>query len=183
MKKIQYTPKWDGKHPAKRLRGWLRELREWRQVTTAPALRHGYLLKKSFQDDTWLKNAAERIPEEAVFTAECWELILREILAAMKPYLDVELDVLMEEFVFKCNRESKESMQSYIGRKANKYRDLCSAFGQTKIKCSHCNNCTTTNIDFPDPFKGMLWKRGAHLSDDHRKAIHQWDQGRGIRKH
>ena len=103
---------WDGKNPSRHLKSWLRELREWRQVTTAPAFQHGYMLKKSFYDDTWLKQAADRVPEEMVFTNECWDLILKEILTGMKPYLDIEIDVLMEEFVFKTNRESKETMSS-----------------------------------------------------------------------
>ena len=64
-------PKWDGKNPARRLRPWLRQLREWRNVTTLPLHRHGYMLKKSFPEDSWLMQAADRVPEEMIFTNEC----------------------------------------------------------------------------------------------------------------
>ena len=44
--------------------------------------------------------AAERVPEEQLYTAEAWEMILREILTGLKPFLDVEVDVLIEETLF-----------------------------------------------------------------------------------
>ena len=62
------------------------------------------MLKKSFYDDTWLKQAADRVPEDMVFTLECWDRILEEILAAMKYYSNIAIDVLKEHFVFQFNR-------------------------------------------------------------------------------
>ena len=52
----------------------------------------------------------------------------------LKPYLDVELEALIEETIFTVHKESKESMTSYITRKINKRRDLCSAPGQQCVQ-------------------------------------------------
>ena len=94
------VPKWDGKNPAKTLKPWLKELRLWRHETSIPVHKHGLRLSRSFEPGSWLKACADRLPEEKLFTAEAWELILREILNSLKPYLDVELDVLIEELIF-----------------------------------------------------------------------------------
>ena len=110
--------------------------------------------------------AADRIPEEKIFTNECWSLILGEILTGMKPYLDIETDVMMEEFVFKCKRESKETMSSYVTRKMNEHRDLQQAMGKKQVVCPHCHGDFTINNDFPDEFLAHLWKKDAQLSDD-----------------
>ena len=122
--------------------------------------------------------AAERIPEEKIFTNECWSLILGEILTGMKPYLDIEIDVMMEEFVFKCKRESKETMSSYVTRKMNKHRDLQQAMGKKQVVCPHCQGDFTTNNDFPDEFLAHLWRKDAQLSDDNRSKIHLWVSGK-----
>ena len=122
--------------------------------------------------------AAERIPEEKIFTNECWSLILGEILTGMKPYLDIEVDVMMEEFVFKCKRESKETMSSYVTRKMNKHRDLQQALGKKHVACPHCQCNFTINNEFPDEFLAHLWKKDAQLSDDNRSKIHLWDSGK-----
>ena len=71
-------PKWDGKQPAKTLKPWLKELRIWRRETTEPVTRHGLMLSRSFEANSWLKAAADRIPEELLVTAEAWGLILTE---------------------------------------------------------------------------------------------------------
>ncbi len=93
------VPKWDGRNPAKTLKSWLRDLRIWRQETSVPVQKHGLKLYRSFEPGSWLKTTAERIPEETLFSADAWELILKEILINLKPFLDVEMDVLIEETV------------------------------------------------------------------------------------
>ena len=80
------VPKWDGKNPAKSLKPWLKELRLWRHMSTIPEFRQGYALAKSFPADSWLKQCADRVPEEKLLSKDAWRLIMREILAAMKPY-------------------------------------------------------------------------------------------------
>ena len=93
-------PKWDGQNPAKRLKPWLKDLRLWRQETSHPVNKHGLKLYRSLEEGGWMKNAANRVPEEQLADSGTWEKILREILQSVKPYLDVETDVLIEaEFV------------------------------------------------------------------------------------
>ena len=83
-------------------------------------------------------SAVAKFPEEQIFTEESWSLIPKEILTATKPYLDVELKVLIEERIFATSREQKETFSSYVTRKTNKYRDLCANLGFKSHECSHC---------------------------------------------
>ena len=76
-----------------------------------------------------MTDCVNRIPEEFEFRRERYGMIMREILTQMKPYLDVGIKVIMEEYVWGTKRQNKESMSSYITRKTTKRRDFCSAFG------------------------------------------------------
>lgn len=77
------VPKWDGSQPGRRLKPWLKELRIWRRETEMPVAKHGLALYRSFEANNWMKQAAERVPEELLYTREAWELILREILTTL----------------------------------------------------------------------------------------------------
>ena len=109
-------PKWDGQNAAKRWKGWLRELRMWRQTTSHPVHIHGHLLYKSFDDQTWLQTCAERVMESDVLSVNRWGLIFREVLIPLKPYLDIEADVLIEELLLHMQCEAKETMTAYPTR-------------------------------------------------------------------
>ena len=109
-------PKWNGTNPAKLLKPWLRDLRLWRAETGVPSHKHGLKLFRSFEAGSWMKHAADRIPEDLLVSGESWLLILKEILKICKPYLDVETDVLIEETIFTTQKEGKESMASYLTR-------------------------------------------------------------------
>ena len=124
-----------------------------------------------------MKSAADRTPEELMVTAEAWNVILKEILGVLKPYLDVELEVLSEETIFTVHNESKESMTNYVTRTINKRRDLCSALGQQCVECPNCQQTFTTGKDLPDEIWAYLLKRAAHLTEDQRKLLHTWDSG------
>ena len=110
-------PRWNGQNPAKTLKPWLRDLRIWRQTTSVPLSKHGLKLAQSFESNSWLKSCADRIPEDELVTDKAWELIVREIINSLKPYLDVEVDVLIEETIFATDKESKETMSGYVTRK------------------------------------------------------------------
>ena len=103
-------PKWDGKNPAKTVKTWLKDFRMWRQETELPQWQHGRELQTSFESGTWMRAAAERaVPEEQTFSNEAWELILTELLTALKPYLDIEVELTIEELVYHTAKTSKES--------------------------------------------------------------------------
>ena len=55
-----------------------------------------------------MKAAADRIPEDVLVTDKAWELILRDILEALKRYLDVELEVLIEDVVPRCPGQQED---------------------------------------------------------------------------
>ena len=73
-----------------------------------------------------------------------WKLILKEVLNGLKPYLDVEVDVLIEETLFTVTKDSKETMNSYVSRKLNKKRELSAALGQETAECSQCKFAKTS---------------------------------------
>ena len=103
-------PKWDGKNPAKTLKPWLKELRIWRQETAIPTRKHGMKLQGSFENGSWMKTCADRIPEEVLVTELAWDAIMKEISNNLKLYLDVDSDVIIEDFFFTTHRDSKETM-------------------------------------------------------------------------
>ena len=171
------VPKWDGKNPARTLKPWLRELRLWRHETSIPANKHGLKLYRSFEQGSWMKQLAEKIPEEELLTANAWELILREILVTMKPYLDVELDVLIEETLYAVTKDNKETMTSYVSRKMNKKREMQQALGMESVCCKDCNATRTVPRDIPDEIWSYIMRRHANMSEEQRKLVHQWDSG------
>ncbi len=69
---------------------------------------------------------------------------------SLKPYLDVELDVLIEETIYALTKDSKEAMASYVTRKANKRIEMCNALGKDKINCPQCTHAFTHQRDLPD---------------------------------
>ena len=82
------VPKWNGSNIAKMLKPWCRDLRLWRAETSVPRNKHGLKLFRSFEAGSWLKSAADRVPEEMLVTGDAWRLIMMEILKVCKPYLD-----------------------------------------------------------------------------------------------
>ena len=168
-------PKWDGNNPSKKLRTWLKDLRQWRVETQHPTWKHGMLLAKTFEAGTWMKDAAERAaPEPINWTDQAWELILTEILTQLKPYLDIEVDILMEEFVYHCARVNKETFSSYVTRKNTKYRDLRNLLRPTKCKCTSCGHEDTKPTELPMEMWGFLLKRGSQMTEEQRKLLHLW---------
>ena len=102
---------------------------------------------------------------------------MTEILTALKLYLDIELDDLIEEPDFLPTKASKESMASYVTKKLNKKRELLAAMGQSKVNCSSCGALSSVPKELPEEVWSYILRRGAHLSEDQRKQIHQWDSG------
>ena len=170
-------PKWDGTHPAQRLRPWLKELRMWRQLTVAPSWRHGHMLMQSFPEHSWMRQLSGRIPEESILTDECWEIILREILTHMKPYLDIETKVLIEQTLYGTTRENKETFASYLTRKVTKNRDLSATLGYSKTSCKSCGAPCEHKVEIPEVIWAHILERGAHLTDEQRDRMNLWDSG------
>ena len=54
-----------------------------------------------------MRNAVDRIPEEVLVTADAWNMILTEILGMLKPYLEIEVEVLIEETIFTVEKKPK----------------------------------------------------------------------------
>ena len=52
---------------------------------------------------------------------------------------------------------------------------MVASFGQKKVSCGHCNGLVTIPKDLPDELWTYLLKRGANLTDEQEKVMHQWD--------
>ena len=173
-------PKWNGNNPAKMLQPWLKSLREWRHITAEPVDMHGYLLNDSFEVGGTLYQCSARVPEAETFTVRRWELILREILREFAPYIYIELELMMEEFLYNSTRTKNENFHSYMTRRTTKKRDLDQAFGSEEIKCDHCSKSQKRQVTIPTVMWTYMIKRDAGLTDDNRKQIHQWDSGQPV---
>ena len=122
-----------------------------------------------------MRAAADRAcPEEFLWTENAWEMILREILSGLKPFIDIELDVLIEEILYKSDRVSRESMNSYITRRISKLRDLEKTLGQEIIKCTKCAHEITRQKTIPDEIWTYIIQKAAKLTEDQRKTLHNW---------
>ena len=110
-------PIWNGQSPAKTLFPWLKAMRMWRTMTDQPIRLHGIILHKTFSGIPNLLDCANRVPEETAMNLEGYEYIMWEVLNMFKPFLDSELDFLVEDALYKSNRERQESLMSYITKK------------------------------------------------------------------
>ena len=122
-----------------------------------------------------MKQLSGRIPEESILTDECWEIILREILTHMKPYLDIETKVLIEQTLYGTTREAKETFASYLTRKVTKSRDLSATLGYSKISCKSCGAPCEHKVEIPEIIWAHILERGAHLTDEQRDRMNIWD--------
>ena len=95
-----------------------------RQETSIPVSKHGLKLYRSFEQGSWLMQVAERVPEESLYKEEAWELILTEILTNLKPYLDIQTEVLIERMLFTGDRSGKETMSAFLTRHSNLKREF-----------------------------------------------------------
>ena len=122
-------------------------------------------------------DTALKIPEEKIFTEECWTILLTDILTQLKPWLDAETEILIEALIFLTDRETKETMTNFVTRKSNSRNDMRTALGMATIKCTNCLKDMQIQKDLPEEVWSYLLKRSAKLSEDNRKLMHTWDQG------
>ena len=102
-------------------------------------------------------------------------MILREILTEMRPYLGIQRELLIEQFLYKTQKEKKDSFIAHVSRFQHLKRELTTELGDREVTCVHCNGKWTEQNDFPDSVWSYLLKRSANLDADQRKQIWQWD--------
>ena len=56
------------------------------------------------------------MPEELIYTDGCWWMILREILTECRPFLNIQRELLIEQVLFKSQRELKASSTSHVSK-------------------------------------------------------------------
>ena len=83
-------------------------------------------------------------------TEDAWRLILTEIITLCKPYVDIERDVLIDEFLYHGQRENKETFTTFVTKKSRKYDDLRQSLGHEKINCTSCKHEMTRQKELPD---------------------------------
>ena len=72
--------KWDGKNPQLKFKPWMRDLRLWYHATCFPPEMWGLKVMRSFDQDSWLKAAADMAPEEVLLSEQGYDAILRRII-------------------------------------------------------------------------------------------------------
>ena len=68
-------------------------------------------------------------------------------------------------------------MGGYVTRKVNKNRDLVNSFKPKMIVCPNCAQTSTVPTKLPEEIWSYILRRGANLTEEQRKQIHQWDSG------
>ena len=135
-------PKWDGNDIATKIKPWLEDLQQWREFTvnSIPPKLAAWYLQMSFPIGSWMRRCSEVVPREKIYSNQGWELILKVIIYYCKPYIDSELDIALERFLYVRRRPKGQSFAQYITHLKKLRDDVCDILGQEEIKCSHCNH-------------------------------------------
>ena len=87
----------------------------------------------------------------------------------------MQRELLIEQFLYKTQREHKGSFIAHVSRFQFLKRELMVELGEREVTCVHCNQKWTEQNGFPDSVWSSLLKRSANLDADQRKQIWQWD--------
>ena len=96
----------------------------------------------------------------------------------VQTFLDSEIDQLIEDILYRSNRERQETLMSYITKKQQKRQDLRSALGFETFKCDKCQVDLSYNIDIPDELFVYLLYRGALLTEEKKRTLAMWEPAR-----
>ena len=119
-------------------------------------------LRKSFPEGSWMRSCADRVPEQLLFTDDCWWMILREILTEMRPFLNIQKELLIEQFLYKTQRDNKCSYIAHVSRFQHLKRELTQELGEREVNCPHCTHKWSEPNDFPD----SVWSYCYQVVDD-----------------
>eukprot|EP00973_Karenia_brevis_P066181 9198099-Karenia_brevis.AAC.1 len=107
------------------------------------------------------------IPEEDLLTDDAWGLILKEILHYVKPYLEIEEN----------ERDRNDLFSVHLTKRLHLWCDITSWLGTEEHVGKYCSQKSTIQRDIPDELRAYSLQRGAKLSEEQRKLMHQWDAG------
>ena len=124
-----------------------------------------------------MRTCADRIPEDQLLTENAWRMILAEILYYCKPYLDVDTEVTIEKLFYHSDREKNELFSNFLTKKLTLKKDFLGALSANHHQCPVCLHKSTIPADLPDEVWAYNLRRGARLSDEQRRLMHQWDTG------
>ena len=110
-----------------------------------------------------MREIGDRMDENDLRSEVSYELFMREILHRMQAHLEIEGEVVLEEFFFHTHRDRGETMSSYITRKANKRRDLLNTLTPNQTVCPTCRRHYN---DIPPEMWDYFLRKHAHLMEN-----------------
>ena len=133
---------WDGNYVATTIKPWLEDLRQWRELTvnTISVKLAAWKLQMSFPEGSWMRRCANMVPREQIMSNHGWHLIFKEIIYACKPYIDAELDIALERFLYMKKRPTGQSFAQFLTQLKKLREDVCDILGHEEIKCPCCEH-------------------------------------------
>ena len=94
------------------------------------------------------------VPREKIMSNHGWELILKKIIYACKPYIDAELDVALESFLYVKKRPKVQSFAQFITHLKKLRDDVCDILGHEEVTCPHCGHVENKKHKIPE----YIWR-------------------------
>ena len=163
------VPKWDGKNPTLNLKPWLKSLAIWKHDTAIPSSKHGTKLFKSLEIGSDLRNAAEMVPLETLMSDSGWDAILEQIKLAYKAYLEMDLEIAVEEAIFQGDKHRHETFTQFVAKRTAKIRELDVALKNAEEGA------------MPSKVMGVILKRQSMMTDAQRQSFHSGRRARRTR--
>ncbi|CAE7633607.1 unnamed protein product [Symbiodinium necroappetens] len=115
-------PTWSGQ-PAS-LRSWLKLLAVWESETTLPKDKWGLKLFQSFAENSQPRKIADQIPMHELLSEHGYGLILTQLLAKYKPFLDIAAPAAIDRFLYSGDRQKNESFAAFLAAKEVARQDM-----------------------------------------------------------
>ena len=120
-------PCFDGKEP-EQLKRYLRDLRLWRWETDTPKVKHAVKILRQLSGSA--RAAADEIAVEVIMTEEGADAIIDKLREHFLPHLEAAMPRAFERAVYGDSRRSKESLQDYVIRCDQAFKDLADERGE-----------------------------------------------------
>ena len=109
-----------------------------------------------------------------IYTNQGWALILKEIIYYCKPYIDAELDVALERFLYVRRRPKGQSFAQYITHLKKLRDDVCDILGQEKFECSKCGHVDHKKHKIPEYIWRYLIIKTCDTSKEEKRLMLHW---------
>ena len=156
-------PAFDGKNPDE-LRRYLRDLKLWRWETDTPKVKHAVKMLRQLSGPA--RAAADELSVEVLMTEEGADGIVTKLKEHFQPHLEAAMPRAFERAVYGESRRAKESLQEYVIRCDQAFKELADE-----------------EVQLPEIVRGYIIFRQCNLSQTQEDQVTTWTQGRYEREH